>query len=580
MNGFLNGAPRMPLETVMQLPHLRANSASPSWAPGSGGMEAAFKPPPSVPAGFSPEEFARFSTSRVQGPGAVAATSVTHANTMMGPSPSLGLGMVGMPMGGNYMMGQPGYTHMPMYGMMGPETRTQQQHHQPLNDSSRVVELDDEKWQEHFDKIDLMDKEQKDQEKGKGKATETSEWTDLGEQNHGDFESIWRALKDEQDTAGRLRSELGESEDVVDDWQNFDQSWLGNSGWESDLIHLEQYTFEVENVYDKHPNPFEEGMRIMREGGNLSLAALAFEAAVQNEPDHIEAWVQLGSAQAQNEKESAAIRALKKAVSLAPTNLPALMGLAVSYTNEGYESHALMTLERWLNSKYPTVLPDAELTPSGGEFMKRGDRDASYERITNYFIRAAQMSPDGEHMDPDVQVGLGVLFYSQEQYDKAVDCFQAALDSSVLGTSTQREQVHLLWNRLGATLANSGKPEAAIGAYQQALRLRPHFVRARYNLGVSCIAMRLLDQAAIHLLAGLALHREIEKSARDKVAELVGGDASSAHVEEQLARMDMNRSDTLVDTLRRVFLQMGRKDLAEKCEINVDPEIFRPQFQF
>lgn len=44
-----------------------------------------------------------------------------------------------------------------------------------------------------------------------------------------------------------------------------------------------------------------------------------------------------------------------------------------------------------------------------------------------------------------------------------------------------------LWNRLGATLANGSRPEEAVQAYHQALNLEPGFIRARYNVGITCI---------------------------------------------------------------------------------------------
>lgn len=373
--------------------------------------------------------------------------------------------------------------------------------------------------------------------------------------------------------------------DEYDAWQNFDGNHdfdelrTFNHNMPGEMGH---YLFEENNIFKDVPNAFEEGMKIVREGGNLSLAALAFEAAVQRDENFVEAWVALGQAQAQNEKESPAIRALEQALKLDPDNLEALMGLAVSYTNESFDSLAYRSLERWVGVKYPQLgVQPRGLDSSEDDQMSFTGRAQLQERVTDLFLEAAQLNPEGMGVDVDVQVGLGVLFYGSEDYDKAVDCFTAALDSAQHGSMKKEGEEHLLWNRLGATLANSGRSEEAIEAYSRALEINSNFVRARYNLGVSCINLGVNEQAASHLLGALSMHRVIETEGRQKAAELLqdgsGRDVPDSVVEGLLSQ---NQSTNLYDTLRRTFTSMNRRDLAERVGPDMDLDSLRGEFDF
>jgi peroxin-5 len=546
------------------------HSGSPAWAaefdPGMEAPTAMGAGLQERPAGFNPAEFARF--QQMNPAARTASPAVSSPQSMMGgyQRPMYGMGMGGMAMG----MGGMGMIQQPY----GP-----QNFQQPMQDSgkgkARMVELDDQDWETQFAELEQGDQDTLDAEANKRMEAELNEMdrsvdaTDLD-----DFESIWAGIKAETEHARQLANE----DNFVDGMHMGDlDQWEGFDGLNTHSVRdppMGDYLFEQNNAFQNITNPFEEGIKIMEDGGNLSLAALAFEAAVQKDSQHIAAWVKLGESQAQNEKETPAIRALEQALKLDPSNLEALMGLAVSYTNEGYESTAYRTLERWLATKYPTLIKEPLSSDAEMGFT---DRHLLHEKVTNLFIQAAQLSPIGEQMDPDVQVGLGVLFYGVEEYDKAVDCFGAALASTESGVSNSSSQVHLLWNRLGATLANSGRSEEAIDAYSRALSFRPNFVRARYNLGVSCINIGCFTEAAQHLLGALAMHKVVEKEGKERAREVVGDGVSERDLDNMIHQ---NQSTNLYDTLRRVFGQMGRRDLADMVSPGIDVERFRGEFEF
>ncbi|KAG0256735.1 Peroxisomal membrane signal receptor PTS1 [Mortierella polycephala] len=381
----------------------------------------------------------------------------------------------------------------------------------------RAVEANNATWDAEFEAI---------QRNGE---SATGDPINFGE--HEELEDLWNSLKDN----------LTDSEDVqniLDD----PKSWESEFHDISSAPQLGPYVFEPNNPYLTHPDPMAEGIRLTEQGGSLSESALAFEAAVQQDENNSRAWMLLGNAQAQNEKEEPAIRALETAVRVDPSNLDAYMNLAVSYTNEGHENQAYLTLERWLATKYPDVAA-ANGTPatSVGSWETHG-------RVTDLYLQAVRNAPAGAEMDADLQVGLGVLFYGSGEYEKAVDCFEAGL--------RVRPNDYLLWNRLGATLANSGRSEDAIDAYYKALEIKPSFVRARYNLGVSCINIGCHKEAAEHLLGALSMHQ-------------ADGDGGSVNV-----------SGNLWETLRRTFTMMGRSDLAERAVAGADVNQFRDSFEF
>lgn len=97
--------------------------------------------------------------------------------------------------------------------------------------------------------------------------------------------------------------------------------------------------------------------------------------------------------------------------------------MAISYTNESFDRASHTTLLRWLRARFPTLeVPDETITA-----MATHSSWDTHSRITDLFLKLARSQHAQGVMDPEVQIGLGVLFYTNGDYDRAKDCFESAL---------------------------------------------------------------------------------------------------------------------------------------------------------
>lgn len=299
--------------------------------------------------------------------------------------------------------------------------------------------------------------------------------------SEGSMDELWRQMQQE---AGGMDGE--EAFHMMDPMQRgLFQEDAFNSAKK-----MSAYEFSKDNQYMEAEDPLALAQRLIREGRDRE-AVLALEAEVQRNPENSEGWRQLGQLYADMDQDVEAIQCLRKGHEVDPYNLDSLLALGVSCTNELDRLEALRYLREWMENHEEFQALTQDLQPPGNF-----EYEAWREQVTGLLNRAAQANP----LDADVFVALGVMENINFNYDAAI---------AALATACRlRPNDHTCWNKLGATLANSGRDGAskAVVAYHQGLQLKPNYARSWSNLAIAHAQLGEHNDAARFYLSSLVLN--------------------------------------------------------------------------
>uniref|UniRef100_A0A915NBZ9 Peroxin-5 n=1 Tax=Meloidogyne javanica TaxID=6303 RepID=A0A915NBZ9_MELJA len=354
------------------------------------------------------------------------------------------------------------------------------------NDWTRQFNEGNNKWMEEF----ILEQKNLKMENEWGKINEGSVWAKDFLEN---YDLNGKQLNNWENEF--LNDFVGENEKI--EFFDYESAWEKYDSKEKQ----EKFEFSKNNPFINEENLIEKAKENLS-NGRIANSILFYEAAIQKDPENVEIWYSLGIALAENEQDPKAICALRNALKLNSKYLKAILALSVSLANEGFDCLALHELDKFIciyKNCSEEEMPKEEGTTSFGFQYKKLDKN-EFLKVEAKFLEVIKfVQPECELVE--IQNAMSILYNLSNDYNKAIECLNSALNF--------KPEDPILWNRLGATLANADRSAEAINAYKRALQISPSYVRVRYNLGVSCMN---LQKAAIHFLAALKIQHSPEQS--------------------------------------------------------------------
>ena len=195
-----------------------------------------------------------------------------------------------------------------------------------------------------------------------------------------------------------------------------------------------------------------------------------FIETVKINPEHAQAYFQIGYCLARLGQYKEAIEPYQQAIRISPKEADIHNNLCVAYGMVGRYNEAIESCKQAIQLK-----PDlAEAHNNLGW---------SYQRLGRY-QEAIQSCKDAIRLKPDFALAhynLGNNYSALKKYEEAIDSYKEAIRIKF-----DYAEGHL---DLGAAYFHIGRFEEAISSYKQAIRLKPSLAEAHLNLGMSYLKL-------------------------------------------------------------------------------------------
>jgi tetratricopeptide (TPR) repeat protein len=264
----------------------------------------------------------------------------------------------------------------------------------------------------------------------------------------------------------------------------------GESLSEREKIRIEEWLISAEGLYNT-------GLRHLW-AEEYEKALSYFLEVVKKNPNHGEAYFQIGYCRGKLGRYQEAIEPYQEAIRIKPDNIGAYNNLCGAYGRVGRYLEAL-------NSCKKAILFEPDLFEAHNNLGWSYHQLGRYQEAIESCKRAIRIKPDFAQ----AHYNLGNSYAALERYEEAIESYKQAIQINF-----DYAEAHL---DLGAAYFKRGRYEEAILSYKQAVRIKPAFPEAHLNLGMAYL--RTGDRGSA--LEEYRLLKELDRELANKLFNLI-----------------------------------------------------------